>query len=69
MCCSPWGGKKSDTTERLNSTEIRGKYCYMSGKTTCRLGSHAKGRERYGMVKLAHPTKLFCLAFVFFFLF
>ena len=21
-CCSPWGHKESDTTERLNSTEI-----------------------------------------------
>ena len=24
MCCSPWGCKESDTTERLNSLEISG---------------------------------------------
>ena len=23
MCCSPWGCKESDTTERLNGTELR----------------------------------------------
>ena len=23
-CCSPWGRKESDTTERLNSTELIG---------------------------------------------
>ena len=22
MCCSPWGRKESDTTERMNSTEL-----------------------------------------------
>ena len=22
MCCDPWGRKESDTTERLNSTEL-----------------------------------------------
>ena len=22
MCCSPWGGKESDTTERLNGAEF-----------------------------------------------
>ena len=22
MCCSPWGHKESDTTERLNSTKL-----------------------------------------------
>ena len=22
MCCSPWGWKESDTTERLNWTEV-----------------------------------------------
>ena len=22
MCCSPWGGKESDMTERLNLTEL-----------------------------------------------
>ena len=25
VCCSPWGCKESDTTERLNWTELRGK--------------------------------------------
>ena len=23
MCCSPWGPKELDTTERLNGTELR----------------------------------------------
>ena len=23
MCCSPWGRKESDKTERLNSTEMK----------------------------------------------
>ena len=23
MCCSPWGCKESDTTERLNGTELK----------------------------------------------
>ena len=23
-CCSPWGRKESDTTERLNRTELKG---------------------------------------------
>ena len=23
LCCSPWGRKESDTTERLNRTELR----------------------------------------------
>ena len=23
MCCSSWGHKESDTTERLNSTELK----------------------------------------------
>ena len=27
-CCSPWGGKELDTTERLNWTEP--KYCYIT---------------------------------------
>ena len=22
VCCSPWGGKKSDMTDQLNSTEL-----------------------------------------------
>ena len=23
VCCNPWGGKESDTTERRNGTELR----------------------------------------------
>ena len=26
-CCSPWGHKESDTTERLNWTELKHKFC------------------------------------------
>ena len=32
-CCSPWGHKKSDMTERLNWTELNW-YCILSIKTT-----------------------------------
>ena len=28
MCCSPWGHKESDTTERLNRTELNGGIYY-----------------------------------------
>ena len=28
VCCSPWGRKELDTTERLNGTEIQFFYCY-----------------------------------------
>ena len=29
MCCSPWGHKESDTTERLTSTELNCMLFYM----------------------------------------
>ena len=28
MCCSPWGHKESDTTERLNRTKLNGGIYY-----------------------------------------
>ena len=28
MCCSPWGRKESDMTERLNFTELMGLHGY-----------------------------------------
>ena len=28
VCCSPWGRKESDMTERLNNNVIKIDYCY-----------------------------------------
>ena len=30
MCCSPWGGKESDMTERLNWTELKHLYLWLA---------------------------------------
>ena len=32
MCCSPWGHKELDTTERLKLTELIYKICIFSSK-------------------------------------
>ena len=29
-CCSPWGGKESDTTEQLNNKYITDSLCYIA---------------------------------------
>ena len=29
-CCSPWGGKESDTTEQLNNKYITDSLCYVA---------------------------------------
>ena len=28
LCCSPWGGKESDTTEQLSRTELKGRWIF-----------------------------------------
>ena len=33
VCCSPWGRKESDTTERLNSTSLQ--HVNYASKTLC----------------------------------
>ena len=37
VCCSPWGRKESDTTERLNWTESTGDTGSISGLGRCRV--------------------------------
>ena len=32
VCCSPWGCKESDVTERLNKQQILGDTCSLEGK-------------------------------------
>ena len=36
MCCNSWGRKESDTTERLNLTELKSKKTNSKDKKSCR---------------------------------
>ena len=45
VCCSPWGRKESDTTERLNATN---KWKRRHREQACGPGDRAGGRERAG---------------------
>ena len=40
VCCGSWGRIESDTTERLNGTELNEKLLYSSGSSTqCSVGT------------------------------
>ena len=52
VCCSPWGGKESDTTEQLNLTELR-IWRYKAEKR----GMGLKPREGSLVIKHFNPMK------------
>ena len=35
VCCSPWGHKESDTTERLNNTNLEANQVFPERETKC----------------------------------
>ena len=54
ICCSPWGCKESDTTERLNNnknnrSEVEGRACWRNSKEVMRLQQPEDGREQLEM--------------------
>ena len=51
-CCDSWGRKESDTTERLNWTELSWK----SSFTLCNWGSLASGKKTIKHIKKKHFT-------------
>ena len=60
MCCSPWGRKESDTTERLSWTELvklfAGKqWRHRYGEQTC---GHSAGRRGWGEWRQRHGNSI-----------
>ena len=56
-CCSPWGGKESDTTERLNNSTFR---LQVMAKILCKL--RLKGiwhLPMHGKMQKASPLPIF----------
>ena len=53
-CCSPWGCKESDTTERLNWTEPISSSCLFSEFLPTLKGTLPPGSQYYALIQFTH---------------